>query len=84
MYIKPAADRRLYTEFKELSMPFYRVVSPFFVAGFNTMASDKVDNAAPIIHYFIGKDIDTVLSYCKMRKWEVEKLTPLEVLESSN
>jgi hypothetical protein len=45
-----------------------RVVSPYFVAGFET--DGTVRRAAPILRRFVGKSDDAVRKYIKAKGWK--------------
>jgi len=49
----------------------YRVITPYFVCGFE-VKSNVVVKAAPIIHYIKGWTIKKTLNYFNNRGYEVE------------
>jgi hypothetical protein len=46
------------------------VESSYFTAGFEA-ENNKVVRAAPIIKYFVGWCIDTVIAYCKKKNFKI-------------
>jgi hypothetical protein len=59
-------------------MSLYQVTAYHFVAGFETNANSVVVRAAPIIYYFKGKGLDTVLSLCYRKQWDCVEIQPRE------
>lgn len=53
--------------------PLGRIVSSYFVAGFET-SSDHVVRTAPIIRYMIGWHVNRVWSYCLSKNWQLERV----------
>ena len=53
----------------------YQIKAPHFCAGFAVEhipgAGYFVIDAAPIIHYLIGWDLNAVANYCKRKKWDL-------------
>ena len=54
-------------------MKLVRIVSRYFVVGL-IIQSNKVTNAAPIVHYMKGWTLEQVLEYCKKRGWKTVHL----------
>lgn len=54
-------------------MTTYRISAPAFV-GALIVSSDFVLQAAPILHWAVGKDFRYVRDYCAQRGWIVEPL----------
>jgi hypothetical protein len=54
-------------------MTTYRICAPHFVAAL-VESGDAVIQAAPILHWTIGKHFSEVRDYCKNRGWRIEPL----------
>lgn len=52
----------------------YRITAPHFVAGLNTEVGVVVE-AAPILKWALGKDIDYLKEYFKRKNWQIEILS---------
>lgn len=52
----------------------FRIESLYFVAGL-ICVENIVTQAAPIIRYMIGWNINKVRSYCEKRKWKLEEFS---------
>ena len=54
-------------------MTTYRITSPHFVAAI-VSSGDDIVQAAPILHWTVGKSVSYVTDYCKARGWQVEPM----------
>lgn len=51
----------------------YVISTSYFYCGILTSSKDIVVKAAPIVKYMVGWKISRVYSYCKKRKFTIEK-----------
>lgn len=54
-----------------LNRPMLCITAPHFVAAV-VLDEGTVVRAAPIVHYMIDWDMETVVKYCKSKNWKVE------------
>ena len=51
----------------------YRISAPHFVAGIiQDTETSQITDAAPILRYMVGWNIEKVLDYVERKRWEME------------
>lgn len=62
-----------------MAAKLYRVVGPTFVAGFLTSDTGlSIQDAAPIIRYFVGRSMVYAVDRCRVRGWKLEHVDSSE------